>query len=128
MAAGTLGAVVTAIALRSPFQPGHWPGCPLHALTGLNCPFCGVTRATWALAHLRFGLMLHADALYPLMVVAVVWGWLAWVGRASGWWTLPPLPSSRRAGFVFGALAIAFAVVRNVPGVLAGSLAPPSRL
>ena len=60
-----LGGAVTAVALANPFKHHLAPACPLHALTGLYCPFCGGTRATWAAAHLHFGLMLHENASVP---------------------------------------------------------------
>jgi hypothetical protein len=116
---------LAAVGLRSPFHPGNWPACPLHTLTGLYCPLCGLTRATWALAHLRFGLMVHANALYPALLVLAAWGWLGWLGRASGRWRLPPLPSGRRAMVAAAVVLVAFTVVRNLSFGPGPALAPP---
>lgn len=114
--------VVTTVALVNPFKHHLAPACPLHALTGLYCPFCGGTRATWAAAHLHFGLMLHEDALYPAIVVAALWGWLAWLGRATGRWHLPAL-RGRAFDVTAAVVLVSFMVLRNVPGL---GLAPPA--
>lgn len=121
--AAGLVAATTGVALRDPFQHQLTPPCPFHALTGLWCPLCGGTRAVWAAAHGHFGLMMHANALLPVIVLAAAWGWLAWLGRATGWWRWP-LPSTRAAGWVFAAALVAFTVLRNLPAF--ASLAPPA--
>jgi hypothetical protein len=47
----------------------HGPGCPFRTITGVDCPFCGMTRATLALG----GGDLHAAlALHPLAPVVVI--------------------------------------------------------
>jgi Protein of unknown function (DUF2752) len=120
-AAGASGAAVTVVALANPFKHHLSPACPFHALTGLYCPFCGGTRATWAAAHLHFGLMLHEDALFPVMVLVAAWGWLSWLGRATGRWRLPAL-QGRAFAIVAAVVLVAFMVVRNLPGL---GLAPP---
>lgn len=52
------------------------PPCPLRALTGVPCPFCGMTRGTIALVH---GDVLGALALNPGVLLAVVVGvFLLW--------------------------------------------------
>lgn len=40
--------------------------CPLYILTGLQCPFCGMTRAHFALLRLDFGAAFDFNPLYPL--------------------------------------------------------------
>jgi hypothetical protein len=45
------------------------PPCPLRALTGVPCPFCGGTRGTLALLH---GDLLHSLALNPGVVLGIV--------------------------------------------------------
>jgi hypothetical protein len=67
--------------------------------------------------------MLHANALLPAMVLATAWGWLAWLGKATGWWTWP-WPSARLVGWTFAALFVAFTVLRNLPAF--AFLAPPA--
>lgn len=60
------GAAVTSLAGVS------GPACPLRSLTGVPCPFCGMTRGVTDMLH---GDVVHALALNPgsvLLVVAAV--------------------------------------------------------
>lgn len=45
------------------------PRCLLHAATGIPCPTCGMTRATWHLLHGEIG---RAFLLNPLMAAALL--------------------------------------------------------
>ena len=82
------------------------PGCPLHAMTGMRCPFCGTTRALHELMH---GHITAAFALNPLtmslvpvaLYFAVRGRWPAW--QPVAWWT-------------WLGLVAAFSVWRNIPG------------
>jgi hypothetical protein len=49
-----------------PRMSGWLPKCPLHELTGLYCPGCGLTRAAYHLAH---GHARAALAMDPLIIV-----------------------------------------------------------
>lgn len=117
-----LSALAGGVVLVGPFRHHLTPPCPFHALTGLWCPFCGGARALWAAGHGDFRLMLHSNALLPVFVVAVGWGWLVWLGRATGWWSLP-VPRGRAFSIAVLVALVAFTVVRNLPGL--GALAPP---
>jgi len=113
------GAAGPALAAAYSFDPSrsHLPLCPLHALTGLWCPFCGGTRAVHALLHGRFDLALHDNALLVIGLPL----WLALGLRWAG--VLPPGRLPRQAVWTVAAVGLAFAVLRNLP---AGSwLAPP---
>lgn len=118
-----LAAATTYIAVGNPFKHHLTGVCPFHALTGLWCPFCGGTRAVWAASHGDFRLMLHANALFPAIVVLIGWTWLSWVGRATGWWHFP-VPRGHTFNVVATVVLVGFAVLRNLPGL--GALAPPS--
>jgi Protein of unknown function (DUF2752) len=74
--AGVSGAVVLSamlgagcLVLLARFDPAAawwFPSCPLYALTGWQCPFCGTLRAAHALLH---GEVLSALMFNPLTVV-----------------------------------------------------------
>lgn len=66
----TAGGLMLAAALVLPVLPGH-PSllCPLRTVTGVPCPFCGMTTSVEATMHLRFG---DAMAATPAGILAVV--------------------------------------------------------
>jgi hypothetical protein len=61
-----------------PGEYGFYPRCPVYALTGWQCPGCGMTRALAALLH---GHVAEALRWNPL-VLLVVAGFVAWVVAA----------------------------------------------
>ncbi len=82
----------------NPATVHFYPSCVFHALTGLQCPGCGTTRA---LHHLLHGDVAGAFRLNAMLFVAVPFGALAsvsrrvathpltgWVALAAtvGWW------------------------------------------
>lgn len=64
------------------------PVCPFHAATGLDCPFCGGTRALHALLRGDVAAAVDHNLLVMLLLAAGV--------AAAGWWALtrivPALP------------------------------------
>lgn len=54
-----------------PAQHGFYPICLFHAVTGLNCPGCGATRAAYQLLHGHLLLALHDNALFILALTAL---------------------------------------------------------
>lgn len=97
------------------------PLCPLHALTGLWCPFCGCTRATYALLHAQPATALHDNALFVAALPVLALFWWRWLCSAESRSAARPLP--RPVVWAGIALVCAFGVVRNLPQ--AGWLAPP---
>jgi hypothetical protein len=94
------------------------PLCPLHAFTGLWCPFCGSTRAAHSLLHGDFGTALHDNILFMCAIPVVT---LVGLYRASSGRPLRhPLPPVSR--WTLLGLATVFMVLRNLP---AGSWLAP---
>jgi hypothetical protein len=93
------------------------PACPWHALTGLDCPGCGSTRAGMALLRGDVGTALSHNVVFVLGVLPLlVAGWIAWARAAVRERPLSFSLSPRAVPILVVAL-LAFAVVRNLPGV-----------
>ncbi|MEV6267732.1 DUF2752 domain-containing protein [Kribbella sp. NPDC051936] len=96
--------------------------CPLHTLTGLDCPFCGATRMAAALLEGDLNAAWHFNAavlvLGPLIGVAIGYEVLAWSLARAGWLSLPRPRLSPRAVSVLTKVALGalllFGVLRNV--------------
>ncbi len=74
-AAGILTAASGAFAVGyfNPTTAGFFPVCPLHAMTGLNCPGCGMTRGFHALFHGDILSALHFNALLPAFLLVGIY-------------------------------------------------------
>jgi hypothetical protein len=120
-----LGAVLAGASLLvarvDPSHPGHYPVCPLYALTGLYCPLCGCLRATHAMTRLDLGAAAGYNPVWLVVAPVLVVAWGAWLVRS--WRGTSPRPVPAWAWWTVGALLVAFTVLRNVPG-LAPWLAP----
>jgi Protein of unknown function (DUF2752) len=121
---GALAAVAGAFAYVGsvdPNRPGHYPVCPLYALTGVYCPACGGLRTAHAMAHGDLARALGENVL----VVALVAGYAAftavWTVRAAR--GLPMRLTLRPVhGWLIAAVTVVFMVVRNLP--FGAALAP----
>jgi hypothetical protein len=86
--AGVGAAWLTAATLRLG-DNGPTP-CPWRTLTGLDCPFCGATRAAVSLAHGEVIAALDHNALFVLVILPLsVAAWGVWTVRA---WRGQPAP------------------------------------
>lgn len=73
--------------LFDPATHAFYPPCPLHALTGLDCPTCGGLRAAHLLlhGHLRAAFALNPFLFFALPVAALFFlrpfrvRWLPWM-------------------------------------------------
>lgn len=59
-----------------------FPACPFHAVSGLPCPGCGMTRAFLLLGQLRVGAALAAHPLAPGLLLVMLWALLGAPGHA----------------------------------------------
>jgi hypothetical protein len=111
VAAAIIAAFVADLALDPTHN--HVPLCPLHAMTGLNCPFCGSLRAAYSIGHGRVSAALHDNVLFVAALPVLFVYWIDWVIRSRRGHETRKVP--RSAVIALTALAIAFAVVRNLP-------------
>jgi len=75
---------MVAIAAAWPVLPVHPPlACPLRSLTGVPCPFCGMTRAVVAAAHghLSASLAFNPAGILVLALAVVAIFRPAWPAR-----------------------------------------------
>ena len=78
-----LAAIAVSLAVGA-FAPASWqdalatdgPSCPFRRVTGVDCPFCGMTRATIAIGrgdwHAAFGFHPLAPLVLAFLVVLLV--------------------------------------------------------
>lgn len=105
--------------------PGGLASCPLHATTGLWCPFCGGLRCVAAVSHgdLAAAASLNVVVLALLPVLVVWWGLTlraAWLGEPGAG------PRVTNRGWLWvGAVLVAFMVWRNVPALPVGAWLAP---
>jgi len=121
-----LAATAGFVAAHNPSAGGfHFPTCPFHQTTGLWCPACGLTRGTYQLLHGHVVAALSYNVFTPLVLVAIIGAWCAWLG--SSWGAAPrALPEAVRRTLttVAPAVVIAYGVLRNIPVAPLRALAP----
>lgn len=97
-----------------PTKHAFYPVCQFHLLTGLYCPGCGATRASYQLLHGHLVRALHDNALFVLSLPALA---------ARGAWCLNRQRRGQPVRFfippgalwIFLAVALIFVVLRNFP-------------
>jgi len=118
LAAASIAAISGGAAVVWYFNPSSvnfLPVCPLYSLTGIACPGCGLTRGFHALFHGDIFTALDYNALLPFY--AFIFGYffvslifVIFKGRGLSFNIFRP-----KLIWSFLALALVFAVVRNLP-------------
>jgi hypothetical protein len=119
---GGLGLLTVALHFRDPHDSGSWGYCPSAAL-GYWCPGCGGLRAVNDLTRGQLGAAASSNLLFVLVLPLLVfllgrWALDRWLGRERE----PDARLISIATVSFCALAVVFAVLRNLP---AGSWLAP---
>ena len=110
------GAFVLGAALIYRFSPAEhtfYPRCLFHALTGLQCPGCGATRALYQLLHLHFRDALHYNALFTVLAPFALLWFAFWYYSVMRFDHSPDIRMPRTAVAGCYLVALVFAVVRN---------------
>ncbi len=98
-----------------PTKNGFYPVCQFHRLTGLYCPGCGATRASYQLLHGNFLAALRDNALFvlslPVLALRGIWYLNQQRRRQPVRFFIPPV-----ALWIFLVVAVVFVVLRNLPG------------
>lgn len=124
---GALATTAVYVALNDPAAAGsRFPACLFHQATGLWCPGCGLTRGVHALLRGDVAAAVSSNIFTPVVVLAVIWAWAAWLRRSWGrpvrWRIAAIAPSWTGPALI--TLAVVYGVVRNIPWSPFRSLAP----
>jgi hypothetical protein len=105
------------VALMNPNESSVYPQCPFRAMTGLDCPGCGLTRSVYALLHGDVARAVDHNVLVVLLVPLAVLGFVKWTAGRLGYQG-PRLPRYRPwMSVALGVVLFGFLVVRNLPGL-----------
>jgi Protein of unknown function (DUF2752) len=106
--------VLAVIFFFNPSTSGFYPVCTFHQLTGLNCPGCGATRATYALVHGHFDSALRDNALFIVALAGTAIRGAWWMtAKSLGRPAKPFFPSNILWAFLVA--SIVFSILRNLP-------------
>jgi Protein of unknown function (DUF2752) len=111
-----LGAGALVLLYESPPTAGSlYPGCIFHQCTGLYCPGCGATRATYELLHGNLAGAFGYNPLYVATLPLITW----WLFRTTAdLITVRARPQRRHQRTIRWALVsviICFGIARNLP-------------
>jgi hypothetical protein len=97
----------------APAEHTFYPRCLFHALTGLQCPGCGGTRALYQLLHFHLAEALRLNALVTILApIAFAW-FLYWYWSVTQKGQGPTLRVSRPVAACLYVIVLLFTIVRN---------------
>jgi hypothetical protein len=115
-AVGVVAVAGTAVVgLLDPEVRGHLtPACPFRALTTLDCPGCGGTRALYALTQGDVALAVDHNVLTVVALPLLALAWVAWLALRTG---LRQRPVVLQPPLAYGILVtfVVFWIARNLP-------------
>ncbi len=125
LAAVAAGAAVARLHQTSGIDVAPFALCPLHAATGLWCPFCGGLRAVAALSRGDVAAAVSSNLPVTLLLPVVTTSWCLWL--YAGWRARPGRQPtlSNRSGAVLGVVLLLFTVWRNLPQLPLGAWLAP---
>lgn len=103
------------VLVRNPLENTVFPPCPLHATTGVWCPGCGATRASYLLFKGDVAGALHFNALWVVLAPFVLYQAVAFAGEAFGFRGLRRIPLNRPVIAALLVSIVGFFFVRNLP-------------
>ena len=114
LAVGGLTAAATlAVTWWNPGDTGA-PLCPSKFMLGIDCPFCGTTRATAALARGELGRALDHNAMWVALVPIIGVAFVLWIVSAFRDRPMPTVSLPRWLWIGLGVAFVAFGVARNL--------------
>ncbi len=114
---GSLALATAAVVASEPGRSLWLPPCPLLALTGIACPFCGGTRAVHAIGQGDLGAALGFNPLVVVGIPVFLLLFVRWTVRRARGRAVPLADPSSRQLAILGSVLLAFAVLRNLPGL-----------
>jgi hypothetical protein len=91
------------------------PICPLRAMTGLDCPGCGMTRSVRALTQGDLGLAADHNLLLVVGLPLLIVLWALWLGRTLGLTQARLLTWQRSTVITLITVFVGFWVLRELP-------------
>lgn len=116
-----MAAMLVAVEFLKPGHSPFLPGCLFYRFTGFLCPGCGTTRALYLLLHGQPLAALHENALAVFLLPVLIHDIAAMI---IGKWRPLAARLSGKQIWIFLAVVVLFAVVRNLPLTIFDCLRP----
>lgn len=115
MIAAAAGGAAGLLVAVDPAEPGHYPTCPIYAVTGLYCPGCGTLRLVHQLLTGHPGAALGLNPLVMAILPVLLYTYLRWGAERVAGVRLPAINAPPWSIRLVPVLIIAFGVARNIP-------------